>query len=324
MKRVLWPILSLIGILLTGCDHKDLSLYAIPSVDVRVEYDWSKAPDATPESMTAVFFRNDGQEQEPVTVAFPGNKGGLLRLPPATYHAISHNGDIYSWALFRGKDQMYDYELYTQDVEYLSVIGVSVHQLPRSESSSDERIALSPQMIWNSPLRDVKIDSKAQEDIKIVFTPEEAICYYDVTVINVKNFQYLNDSRIDATISGMAEGFKHGTHTPTSTPATMVFTLYPVNRASTPDNTLKSSFYTFGEPDGESPVHTVSIYVLFEDGTAGSYHYDVTNQVRNAPDPKHVHILLDGLTLPKPIVNGGGFHPTVDEWETENVPIDME
>lgn len=31
--------------------------------------------------------------------------------------------------------------------------------------------------------------------------------------------------------------------------------------------------------------------------------------------------MLDGLPLPKPIVNGGGFHPTVDEWQ--NVDVDV-
>lgn len=324
MKRALLPFLSLLAVVLTACDHKDLSLYAMPSVDVKVVYDWTEAPDADPESMTVVFFRSDGEKQEPINVTFPGRKGGVLRLPPASYHAISHNSDIYLWAHFRGTENIDDYELYTEEVEYLSVIGVDVRRIPRSPSSRSERIAMTPQMIWNDPLRDINIDPNPKDSIKIVFTPEEAICYYDVTIINVKNLQYLNDSRIDAMISGMAEGFRHGSHSPNSTPVTMAFTLYSTLRDNAPANTLKSSFYTFGEPTGESPDHIVSIYVLFEDGSAGSYHYDVTDQVREAPDPKHVHILIDGLTLPKPIVNGGGLHPTVSEWVTEDISIDMD
>jgi len=49
----------------------------------------------------------------------------------------------------------------------------------------------------------------------------------------------------------------------------------------------------------------------------------VTRQVDDAADPRDVHILLDGLPLPKPIVNGGGFHPTVDEWQNIYVDVPM-
>lgn len=49
----------------------------------------------------------------------------------------------------------------------------------------------------------------------------------------------------------------------------------------------------------------------------------MTDQIHNAPDPRNVHIVLDGLPLPKPIVNGGGFKPTVKEWQTVDVDIKM-
>ena len=37
--------------------------------------------------------------------------------------------------------------------------------------------------------------------------------------------------------------------------------------------------------------------------------------VDNAPDQRHVHIIIDGLDLPEPIENGSGFDPSVDDWE---------
>lgn len=311
--------------LTASCDHKELSLYSMPASDVRVVYDWSLAPEADPESMIATFFNKDHSiEMEPVLVAFPGRNGGLLRLPPGKYEAVSHNSILSSWAIFRGTETIDDYEIYTDDAGYLTVTGVSIHSLPRSGNAGDERIAITPEMLWNGHEHDISIASNPKEPVEIVFTPEEAICYYDVTIYNVKNLKYLNDSRIDATLSGMAEGFLHGSHSPTSIAATMLFTLYASARNSSGgSDILKSSFYTFGEPAGLSPKHTVSIYVLYNDGTAGSFYYDVTDQVHNAPDPRHVHIVLDGLTLPKPLVNGGGLHPTVNEWEEEYVSLDM-
>jgi hypothetical protein len=33
------------------------------------------------------------------------------------------------------------------------------------------------------------------------------------------------------------------------------------------------------------------------------------------PDPFNINIYIDGLPVPKPIVNGSGFVPTLDGWE---------
>ena len=40
-------------------------------------------------------------------------------------------------------------------------------------------------------------------------------------------------------------------------------------------------------------------------------------------DGRHVHIVVDGFKLPKPITNGGGLQPNVDEWESVDVDIEM-
>lgn len=323
MRTTLSLILTLSLLAATGCDHKELSLYSVPSVDVRVEYDWSNAPEADPEAMTAVFFPIDEESSSPVSVVLSGKEGGMLRLAPTHYHAVSYNSDVNTWGRFRGTNNIDDYELYTQDVTQLEILGVNINSLPRSPSTPDERMAMTPQMIWNHHLHDFEIKAKSTTTQVITFTPEEAICYYDVTITNVKNLQYLKDQRLDATLSGMAEGFRHGSHTPTEVAVTMPFTLFSTYRESSIDTTIRGYFLTFGEPAGQSPVHTLSIYMMFNDGTAGAYHYDVTDQVRNAPDPRHVHIVVDGLTLPKPIVNGSGLHTSVDSWETEDHTIDM-
>lgn len=40
-------------------------------------------------------------------------------------------------------------------------------------------------------------------------------------------------------------------------------------------------------------------------------------------DPRNVHIVLDGLPLPKPITNGGGFQPEVEPWQPVEIDIEM-
>ena len=54
---------------------------------------------------------------------------------------------------------------------------------------------------------------------------------------------------------------------------------------------------------------------------------DVTDQmhdkVKNPPESQNIYIDLEGLDVPKPIVNGSGFHPTVDDWASEEIDLRM-
>lgn len=60
------------------------------------------------------------------------------------------------------------------------------------------------------------------------------------------------------------------------------------------------------------------------DGSKFYKTFDVTEQIHTAADPRNIEILIDGLELPKPIINGGGFNPDVSEWgEGEDVEIQM-
>ena len=44
--------------------------------------------------------------------------------------------------------------------------------------------------------------------------------------------------------------------------------------------------------------------------------FDVTDQVRKAPDPRNVHIVIDQkIVVPTPIDGDEGVDPTVDEWK---------
>jgi hypothetical protein len=42
-----------------------------------------------------------------------------------------------------------------------------------------------------------------------------------------------------------------------------------------------------------------------------------------APNPKRVHLVVDGLELPLPIEDGNGFRPSVDDWTNVNEDINM-
>ena len=60
-------------------------------------------------------------------------------------------------------------------------------------------------------------------------------------------------------------------------------------------------------------------YVIMDNGEKYCFkdfdNLDVTQQVHEAPDYRHVHLIIDGLELPEPIENGSGIKPEIDDWE---------
>ena len=57
-------------------------------------------------------------------------------------------------------------------------------------------------------------------------------------------------------------------------------------------------------------------------GTEGDK-FDVTEQVHSAPDKRHVHLIIDGLELPKPIGGDDNFEASADDWYEINEDIHL-
>lgn len=158
----------------------------------------------------------------------------------------------------------------------------------------------------------------SKESQTVTLYPALSVCRYRVTITNVSNLKYISPDGVSGALTGMSGGMLVGRNELTSDPVTV-----PFGVVSDGTSTLTADFLVFGQTGPEDPVHKLVIYVIMSDGSRNYYTFDVTWQVDGAPDPRDVHIMLDGLPLPKPIVNGGGFHPTVDEWQNVDVDVPM-
>lgn len=299
---------------LTGCNHKDLCFDHTHTLDVEVVYDWRNAPEAQPASMELYLY--DVSTNASTRFNFQGRDGGPIRLEKGTYDAIGFNSDLTDWARFRNTADESTFEIYTDDAAVLSAYGLEALAVPRAETTEHERIASTPGMIWNDHIENVTIKSDAGKQV-ITLYPEEAVCHYTVTVLDIENAQYLNGSELDGTLSGMSESYLHSQKTASDSRVTMPFVLY-----STDEQTLTSSFLTFGESPTTKYPHILTIYMILSDGSKWYTTYDVSDQIYNAPDPKHVDIVVSGLKLPKPI-SSGGFVPNVNDWQDIQVDIKM-
>lgn len=304
--------------LLTGCHHKDL-LYEEPvNSGVKVVFDWRKAPQARPASMALYMY--DASTGTPLRYMFTGREGGPITIPAGIYNGIGMNSDDTDWARFRNSGNIEEFELFTGDAGSLAAYGLDPSTLPRSRDAEDERMATTPGMLWSTRNDNIDLTDIIGETTVTLY-PEEAVCHYTVDVEDVENINYVNGASVDGTISGMADGVNCGTRDATDEKVTMPFTL-STDKAQA---RLHAEFLTFGECSHIDCTHHLTVYLHLNDGTQWYADFNVTEQVTNAPDPRHVHIVVKGLKVPEPTAEGGGsgFVPVVNDWQAVGVDLKM-
>lgn len=311
INHILQAITVFAILLLTSCEHKDLCYDHSYGTKIQVVFNWKNAPDATPETMRLYLFPEEGGK--PQAYEFTDYRGGYVNVPAGRYKALCVNSDTES-VLYRGIDSFDSFEAYAPD----GVLNVRSSSVPRAEGTSGERIVKSPDRLYSARLEGVTIEL-AKENQTVTLCPEPSVSRYRVTIMNVSNLKYISPDGISGALSGMSGGLLVGRNELTPEAVTV-----PFGMASDGVSTLTADFLTFGQTDSGAPAaHKLVVYVIMADGSKNYYTFDVTRQVDEAADPHDVHIILDGLPLPKPIVNGGGFQPAVDEWQNVDVEVPM-
>lgn len=314
MKKTAYLILvAIVSAAMISCEHKNLC-YS-DTMDVEVVFNWEMAPDADPKSMSLYLFPENGGSA--LRFEFSDNRGGLIRAPAGRYDALCLNSDTEAIE-YRNREQQRTFEVTTRSTSLLSdpaLVGLNSTSIPRSAGTESERIALAPDMLWCDHLEQI-ILRQSQDRQVITFYPDQAVCTYTVEIRNAKNLEHVLG--LNGSLASMAGGVYVARAETTDEPVTIPFEL----SASTDKVTLTGRLLTFGTRPSRQP-HKMIVYAMLSDRSKWYYTYDVTDQIRMAPDPRNVHIIVDSLPLPKPITNGGGFHPSVDDWDNINVNIDM-
>ena len=300
----------------TSCEHKELCYDHSDAVDVEVVFDWCNAPDASPESMSLYLFPAGG---EALRYEFTDCRGGTIRVPVGSYEALCLNSDTEN-VTYRNAECRETFEVTTRTADLLSglsVLGVLSDGVPRVDGTESERVILPPDMLWSDYAESVELKPTAGTPT-VTLSPEMSICRYTVEIRNAANLKYV--SGISGSLSSMAESLYPGVGCDATckTGATIPFDA----AVSADKSTVTGELFAFGCPSARK-THTLTVYAVLSDESKWYYTYDVTDQIHSAPNQRDVHIVLDGLPLPKPIVNGGGFQPDVDDWQSVNVDIEM-
>lgn len=316
ISKVLF-VLSLSAMMLSSCRHKDLYMEEEMTSELQVVFDWRNAPDANPESMAMYLYEEDGHS--PMRFIFSNKTGGLIKAPFGTHHAICLNADNTDWAKMRNHENIETLEIYTQDAEEIGSRADNSSTVPRPEGTENERIAATPGMLWGSRSNNIAITPHEGMQT-ITMYPQECVCHYIVDVYDVSNLEDVESSAVDATLSGMAEGYNHGQQSATDNTVSFKFDL----KGNAAEKNLHGEFLTFGECPNTSAKHYLTLYMVLTDGSKWYHSFDVTDQVTKAPDPTHVHIIVRGLDLPEPPKEGDSELKTdVNEWQAVNIGLKM-
>lgn len=316
MKKIVSIMAAVVLAATTSCRHKELCYDHTHTVDVQVVFDWTNAPDAAPASMSLYLFPLTGGNA--LRYDFTDREGGTIRVPVGRYDALCLNSDTEN-VTYRNTELRTTFEVTTPTSSLLSglgSLGVRSEDAPRADGTQDERIALAPDRLWSDHAEHIELKQTTVTQT-ITLYPQVSVSTCTVEIRNARNLKYV--SGISGSLSSLAGGLLAGKAEMTDERVTI-----PFEAAVSDDKTVVTGgLLTFGHCPSVQNTHSLVIYAVLADESKWYYTYDVTDQIHTAPDQRNIHIVLDGLPLPKPIVNGGGFQPTVDDWQQVEIDIDM-
>lgn len=324
-------VVMLILMMLTSCHHKTLCYHHPHYVDVYVVYDWQHDPTANPEKMQVIFFP---QDEYGVYSPFElkGKNGGKVSLPFGDYLALSYNGDAED-VLFRNARSFNDIEVYSKDATVLESIRQMAQSLPKSKGAEDERMVKPAIKMWadqaNSSLHLTREDCELQNTHEVYIPPYPLYCEYSVEIRHAQNLGGVG-TLLGASLSGMASGVLLNNRTQNEDVVTIPFDM-GISQESAPSEgsetaeglTLKGDFLTFGYNAKLNPQHNLVVYAILADGSKWYCVFDVSEQVRQAPDPRHVHIVIDNITFPTPTPGSSSGGISVKDWTSISTDVTM-
>lgn len=315
MRRISYLLAILL--LFPCCVHKELCWDHPHTMSVKVEFDWRDAPGADPDGMCVYFYPVGGGSG--YRFDFKGTEGGEVNLTVGEYLVLCYNNDTEA-VQFYNTDDFATHGCFTREGNPLEPMygNAASYSVPKADGAEDERVVICPDMLWGSSDTEVEIVDKAENVVTLY--PHEMVCTYTYEVRNVKNLEHLQ--QMSGTLSGMS-----GMLTFSSEELDDECVTIPFASHSDGVSLVTGEFYTFGHhPDNVEP-HRMVFYAVMDDGKKycfkGAENLDVTSQIHEAPDQRHVHIIIDGLDLPQPIEGGSGFDPSIDDWEVVEVEIEM-
>lgn len=285
-----------------------------------LSFDWRQAPDAEVHTMSVLFFPSDESTSSwRYEMSADADSARVPYLPAATYDAIAYNPGA-SHVMFASDEERGDLCAYCLPLtKFVYDDGADENSLPARAQADEQEIIRTVGAMWVGRTAGIVVPDLLAEDVFVEISPASVTPFYSYEVLDIEHPE--NISAAGAVLSGMSGRVYLWSGARSDVPVSLSL---PLSRT---DEDIIGEFHTFGPCTLANIRHVLYLYFHLKDGRKYYQHFDVTDQIRSAPDPFSVHIKVSGVTIPapdKPIDPGtgeSGFEVGVDGWITTLIPI---
>lgn len=342
MKRILTYAVAVLMLMAMGCQRIPLyeqstnvlldiefNLGIDYDLDLTVETESDKEFDPKingrmPEYVEALFYDTDAHRL--IKSQILKAEGGVINVPSGDYHMVVYSFGTESTQV-RNLDHRLETEAHTSDIT--KQMASKLYWLKTEEDSTktitrgyeDDPIIHEPDHLYVANEQDIHIPSfeGKQESVTITTTAKTILEVYSLEVLGVKGTE--NIEKVEAFITGQVKSNYFGKQERSLEPAT----LYTEMRVDQKNSRLYSIFGTFGKQPGEE--NKIYLDLMVTDSGGGQYRYifDVTDQFDDPGNTSNKLVIdaTDIIDIPDAAHGGGGFAPSVDPWENEEVDIPL-
>ena len=322
MKRAIIHIAQLLCVIVAAmsCERRDM-FNENKGIYLRLEIDTvitNYTVKQLPETMRVMIYDEESKGLKGYN--FVGPEGGEIGIAPGGYDMLVYNFGTEATAI-RNDGSWESIEAYTNPVSRFMLANVAVcfaknkaDKPTRPTRPEGEIVAYMPDHLFVARREGLQIPVRVENEVMIIDAKAKTVVEsWTVSVRTVKGMQYIRS--VSALITGMSESNRIARNERSLSPVT----IYLDMEKDAANNRLTGRFETFGKIADQRSV--LSVVVTDTSGGQYQYDFDLTEQFENNP-AQHLSVETE-IDVPEPSKGGGGFNPTVDEWEDISKDIEL-
>ena len=276
-----------------------------------------------PETMRIGLYETDGGSVQ--YTDYISSTGGLIHPKPGTYDLVVYNIGTESTQI-RNEKSHDDIEAFTSEVSSFlkSQLGKFLEKRAQAQAKAEpeakeEKIVFEPDHLFVGHLRQTEIPALLEDgdDIEIHLNVDahSVVETWNVEIPNVDGVEYVQ--KAVAIISGQAGSHFIGREEDSSESVSIYFEM-SVDKET---GVLFGKFNTFGKHPEAQSVLSLDINLTDTGGKEHHYHFDVDSDFMDNPALEIV--IEDEVKVEQPTGGGGGFVPTVNDWDEVRTEINI-
>lgn len=317
MRKVLGYMMSLAVVLVAlSCERRPLIELSDSRYRVEFEFNTQIMHDTVkelPQIMNVLFFHSNAKNYE--TSSFVENYGGEVYVTPSTYDILTYNFNTESTIIKNNRDyqaieattnEVSDYLL--TKLQYAMQTRTDIRENNfKTKGETQDRVMNEPDHLFVALKEQTRlVPFEDEQTIKLY--AESIVKRWKVQVNYVEGVEYLSEASM--VISGAVPKVNLVTKELGAEKVSLLTEL----KISKEDGILYGEFNTFGmHPLDEKDPQLLSLVLVDKQGKQYHCHYKITNEILKVNEQKLQ--VVDNIKIEAPQQSGGGFLPSVNEWQ---------